>query len=116
MPPEKVAVRNASDARQVKDAKLNEKVRYENLLNDVRAVMRIPEGRRLMWQLLAQTNVFDSIFVTSSEIYYRAGQQDIGHWIMKLIDKADPKLYLQMQQEAAKIEENKIEPETTPEE
>lgn len=113
--PRKVAVRNASDRGQVREAAENDKLAHENLLNDVRAVVARPEGRRVLWWWLSRCGLFRSITETSSMIYVNSGRRDVGLELIKLITEADPKAYLQMQQEAAKLEENRIEPEPTKE-
>lgn len=100
----KQAVRNASDAEQVKEARKVDELRAMNWANDIASVMGSVSGRRFVWEVLRKTNVYQSIFVTSSEIYYKAGWQDCGHWLMKAVAKACPADYLLMQQEAARLD------------
>jgi hypothetical protein len=109
-------VRSASDAEQVGNAKLTEKVRRENELADMRAVLATPEGRRVLWRQLSQCGLFESITVQSSEIYVRSGRRDAGLALIAEITQADPQAYLLMQREAARLEETIIEPEPSREE
>jgi xanthine dehydrogenase iron-sulfur cluster and FAD-binding subunit A len=111
----KALVKNAADPEQVKQAKLTEKLKAEQWAADVAAVMATMQGRRFVWSILAETHQFESIFRTSSEIYYLSGQQDVGKWLTKQVARLCPKEYLTMQQEAARIEANRVEPESTKE-
>lgn len=60
--------------------------------------------------------MFRSIMETNARIYYNAGQQDLGHYLMGEIASADPEAWLAMQQDAAQIEKNKVEPKPRSEE
>jgi hypothetical protein len=67
----------------------------------LRAVMQTAAGRVVMWDLLARCKVFESIYESSSKIYYNAGRQDFGHELMALLlDLDDGRLYVQMEAEA----------------
>lgn len=109
-------VRSASDAQQVKQAAKDERFLRETDRADLKTVMQLPAGRRLIWRVLGWTHVFDSIFETSARIYYNSGRQDVGHELQQEIASAEPHLYLVMQQEAAKLTENMVEPPQTVEE
>lgn len=100
----KQGVRNASDAEQVKESRKQDELRALNWQNDISGVMASVKGRRFVWHILSETNVYRSIFVTSSEIYYKSGWQDCGHWLMKAVAKVCPAEYLLMQQEAARLD------------
>lgn len=111
-------VRNASDRDQVKAAKKSERFIRDEQLNDIRATFGQDspfgyQARRLLWRLLGEFKVNESIFVTSSEIYYRAGRQDAGHFLMAEVLEADPELYLLMQREAIQRRKNEA-PEPEP--
>lgn len=60
-----------------KQVELNEK----QFAADVEHVMSTPHGRRFLWALLQQTNVFGPAFTGNSETYYNLGRQDLGKWI-----------------------------------
>lgn len=97
-------VRNASDPEQVRKAKQSVRVEEERETRDLQAVMGTPEGRRLLWRFIAECGIYKSIFVPSSEIYYRAGRHDLGLWLVDQITTAAPLPYLLMQREAAKLD------------
>ncbi len=94
-------VGNAGDEQQVRKAARSEKWLRERRSNDWRAIVGSPEGRRVLWYLLEQCKVFESIMETSARIYYNSGRQDFGHYLIGEITTADPQAWLLMQQEAA---------------
>lgn len=101
---QKPLVSNAGDAEQVKKAKTREDRLRERELNDICAVLNIVEGRRLVWRLLGHCKIFESVFEQSARIYYNAGIQDTGHFILAEVLAARQDALLQMMQEAQKQE------------
>lgn len=93
-------VANAGDEQQVRKAARSEKWLAQRRANDWRTIVGSPEGRRVLWSLLEQCKVFESIMETSARIYYNAGRQDFGHLIIAEITTADPLAWLLMQREA----------------
>lgn len=111
-------VRNASDPQQVKGAKETEKRRLDREREELRVVLGTVEGRRVLWRLLEYCGPYQSVLDDGGgrRIYYNAGQQDVGHYLMGLIGKADAGAYLTMQQDAAKLEQQVVEPKPRSEE
>lgn len=99
-------VSNAADAEQVKSAKSKEDRQREQQLNDICAVLAIDSGRRLIWRLLGYCKIHESVMEQSARIYYNAGVQDVGHFILAEILAARPDAFLQMMQEAQKQEKS----------
>lgn len=92
-------VKNAADPRQVKRADQADRMKTKNALVDLRAVLALPEGRRVLWRLMEHCQVFASIWHPSALIHANAGRQDVGHFIMAQIAEADEqKLFLMMQE------------------
>lgn len=89
-------VTNAADTKQLGAAKGKQKDVEREQLDDVRAILDVPEGRRFLWRMLAKCKVNESIFEPNSRIAYNAGVQDVGHFILGEIVKARPEAYLQM--------------------
>jgi hypothetical protein len=98
---QKVAVKNAADEKQVKAAKDKELRGRELEMQDLLNVLSTVSGRRFVWRLLGHCRVFETIWHNSALIHYNAGQQDVGHWVMKEINDAAPESLLLM------IKENK---------
>lgn len=68
---------------------------------DLRKILSIPEGRRLIWKILSETGIYRSSFTGNSETFYNEGRRRIGLFILEEIMKVKPEAYTQMQQEAA---------------
>jgi hypothetical protein len=95
-----VLVQNAADAEQVERGARLQARRRAQARADLRAVLATAEGRRVLWRLLEHCGVFESIWHPSAEIHYRAGRQDVGHWLMAEISEADDEALMRMFQEA----------------
>lgn len=85
----------------VDQAKLNEKRKKEaserqDEINDLRALMKMPQFRRLAWRLMARCRTFGSVMSGNSYTFYNSGMQDVGHFILAEIIEADPDAYLEM--------------------
>lgn len=89
-------VTNAADEGQVKSAGIKEKIGRDRDLDDMKKVLATDFGRRFVWRLLSRAKVFESIFETSSKIYYNAGIQDFGHYLVAEVVDANPDAYIQM--------------------
>lgn len=96
---EQPLVNNAADKKQVKSAKAKAKFAREGELNDISAILKTPEGRRVVWRILTQCKTFGSVWHGSALIHYNAGQQDIGHWLLSEITQSDEELLFKMMKE-----------------
>lgn len=95
---------NAADPKQVTEAKHKERRAREAEGEDLRKVLSTLEGRRVMWRLMSHCGVFETVWENSARIHYNAGRQDVGHYIMQEIIKAEPKAFAQMMAEKQKGE------------
>lgn len=96
----KALVQNAADEQQVARGKLTEKRAKEDQVHNLGVVLSTYEGRQDRWDILATCKVFESIFAQhGSTMSFQAGQQDLGHALMKQIMTHYPDRYLQMQRE-----------------
>ena len=97
---ERTPQRNAADAEKVdaQDRLVRERERLER--QDLVSVMSTKIGRRVLWRMLAECRVFESIYETNARIHYNAGKQDLGHWLMAELMDVDPNAWLVMQSEA----------------
>mgnify|MGYP001559777808 CR=1 FL=1 len=92
-------VSNVADERQVGEAKSRESIRRKRELDDLRAILATKVGRRVCWRLLKQCKTFDSISSQSSQIYYNAGKQDVGHFLLNEIKEANEERLYDMMRE-----------------
>jgi hypothetical protein len=77
------------EERQKKIEERNKQTR-ERELNDIRKVLTLPEGRRLLWRIMSEAETF---------IAPATEKQIIGMRLFNDIMKANPEMFLQMQRE-----------------
>ena len=88
---------NAADPKKVRAAHKKEIRGREREIEDLRYVLRSSQGRRVIWGLLCKCHAFASVFDPSgSKVYYNAGKQDIGHWMLSEIQEVDPNKLIEM--------------------
>lgn len=102
---QRALTKSASDPAAQRIARQVEKTNRWMELEDVRAVISTPNGRRFIWRLLQECHVFDSIWEPSARIHYWAGQQDIGHFLQREIEAAKPEVMWMMAKESREKEE-----------
>lgn len=96
-------VENAADEQQVAAGKRTEKRTRDRELADLKALLALPEGRRVFWRLLTHCSAFASIYDDNPQrLAHNAGRQDVGHFLMLEIDAAVPAALFAMMQEHSK--------------
>lgn len=100
----KPLVQNASSSKQVREAGKEEKKRQFNAVEDIRVVLSTRHGRRFIWGLLEHCGVFRTVFEPNSKMAYNSGMQDVGHFVLGEIMKAQPEAYITMMMEAKEEE------------
>ena len=85
--------------KKSKEVSAKMKLKRDQELDDLRTVLDLPAGRRVFWRLLEKAGVHKSIMVTNAFVYYNAGQQDFGHYIMSEIISADDEIFYRMMRE-----------------
>lgn len=97
MPEEKKAATTEQELKQQQTHQDVERLKY---LRDLHAVMSTPEGRRIMWKLIADTHAFHNpMTLKSLEMYWRAGKRDVGLRFYNDIQEAAPDLWVIAQKE-----------------
>lgn len=71
-------VRNAADPEQVKLATRKDRDRERIRAEFYAAVLGTYEGRFVMWDILTQCRMFETISVQNSMIYTLSGRRDVG--------------------------------------
>lgn len=100
-------VANIADEKTVKRAERKEKDLRLQQLNDIRTVLNNASGRRFVWRLLEKCKVFGSVYSKDqSMVYFNAGQQDLGHFLMAEITEADQHLLIKMMKDNNKEKSN----------
>lgn len=96
---------DASNPRQVKDAKIRDQLRRENELADVKALMETPVGRRYIWRYIQVCRPMSDPFTGNSETFRNCGLQTIGKMMFAEVLENCPELYMLMAREAKAREE-----------
>lgn len=97
---EQTTAPNAADRSQVGVARRQQERLALQQANDLREVLSSQAGRRFVFRLLEHCSVFSSINTGSSQIYANAGRQDVGHFIMAIVEQVDGEALFAMMREA----------------
>jgi hypothetical protein len=100
------AVKNAADPKQVKRSKKQAALADQQKRLDLESILKLPQGRRVMWRLLAKAGMFRSVWESNAKIHYNAGRQDYGFWLWAEIEKSNPDYMLLMMKENRKETED----------
>jgi len=68
-------------------------------VEDFKSLMKLKEGRRFVWRLLAETGVYHSSFTGNSETFFKEGRRSIGLILMGELHTICPELYAVMVEE-----------------
>lgn len=71
-------------------------------------LMNQRQGRRLMWQLLGMTGLYQPSFTGNSTTFFREGQRNIGLRLTRDMQDYSPKQYMQMWAENALPEDFQV--------
>lgn len=85
------------------------KITRQQELLDIKTVLGSRNGRRLLWRLIGKCGVYDVGWEASAKIHFKAGERNIGLFLMSEIIEADSELYLKMQRENIEDFNNKVE-------
>jgi hypothetical protein len=92
---------NAADPAQVADSQADEKSEAEQLQDDLRAVLEMRQGRRVLWRYLSIAGIYRSSFSEKAETTaFNEGRRVIGLTIMGDITSAKPDALIAMMLEA----------------
>lgn len=59
-------------------------------LSDLQAVLKLPEGKRVLGRLLAMTRQIEPLYRQSSEVYAVTAQYDLGLQVREWLNEATP--------------------------
>ena len=93
-------VENASSGKQVREARKTERNVRDGQLEDLRVILGMPEGRRVLWRFMEKCGTFRSVFDGhGAKMSFNSGQQDVGHFIQAEIMEARRDAFAQMMDE-----------------
>jgi hypothetical protein len=81
-----------TDPEQVASAERLRARERQRDLADLRAVLALPEGRRWLWRVMAETQAFRSSFDPDSaaRMAFREGRRAVGLWLLDALAEAAP--------------------------
>jgi len=94
-----------SDRRQITAREIEERHEEKMLmlgpvlqrLND--ELLAMPEGRRVLWDIVGRCNIFQAITVTNASMYMMQGAKNIGLGVIDDIERIDPDAFIKMMRE-----------------
>jgi hypothetical protein len=95
---------DATNPEHVRERKSREKLAQTDALDDLRAVLRTPEGRRIMWRLVNRAKVLDQTFVAGAPdlTAFNEGVRYAGRELVTNLEQAAPGTVLALAQENRK--------------
>jgi hypothetical protein len=80
-----------------KESRVEYRRRKDRELDDLKTVLKKPEGRRVIYKILCECGVFKASFsMNSMTTSFNEGRRDIGLALLKDLDEAEPNAYSQM--------------------
>lgn len=66
---------------------------------DYEKLLAMPEGRRVLWDIVGRCNIFQAITVTNASMYMMQGAKNIGLGVIDDIERIDPDAFIKMMRE-----------------
>ncbi len=87
---------------EARNKKLNAEQKRIRLreINDIRKVLKIPEGRRFIWRLWSVCGIFRNPFTANAnQSAFNAGRMSVGQEILADVNNADVSAFARLQNE-----------------
>lgn len=95
---------NASDESQVNERRDKERIETLQSREDMKVIMRQPEGRRVLKRIIDQCGMYRSSFTGNSETFFREGARNVGLYLhAEMLDADSDNLLIILQE---KLEED----------
>ena len=79
---------------------------YEYTIECARKVLRTPEGRTLVWEILNACSLYEySSLPNPNDVYHRLGRQSVGVELLNLMEQVDKDLYAKLMLEHGETED-----------
>jgi len=74
--------------------------KHDRDIDDLRKIIKTPEGRRFVWKILSECSIYKASFTLNSmQTAFNEGRRDIGLALLADLNEADTFAYAKMQQE-----------------
>lgn len=92
------------DPKKVKRKEILSRLQERQIIEDFGWILSDPRGRRFVWKLMEEFQVFGNCFTGNNSTFYMLGERAAGLKLMMLINNHYPEAYLKMLQESKKAE------------
>jgi hypothetical protein len=83
-----------------KESRQEAQRRRDREIEDLRTLIKRPEGRRVLWRILETCGVFKASFsLNSVQTGFNEGKRDVGLVLLADLNEADTHVFAQMQSE-----------------
>jgi len=65
---------------------LEQRMRNEALLLSFKTMLKSPDGKRVIWDILSFCGVFQNAMTGNSRTYFNLGRQSVGQYIMLMLN------------------------------
>jgi hypothetical protein len=86
---------------QIETLNADQRREFDSLLDDIKAVFGSDRGKKVLVWILDQAGINRSVFTGNSKTYYNSGRQDFGQDILRMVNLADPEIYLSILRQRA---------------
>ena len=97
---DKTLVKNAASEKQVKKAAKKEELEANRVIDDLKAILDMPEGRRVISRWLAQFKIGQMEWKPGAEINRNVGHHECANYILGQVVRVDPDIGAKMLIEA----------------
>jgi len=84
---------------------MNEKDVQKKLEADIGSVLKTPQGRDVIWEILSLCGIYDNQFTGNSGTFFNEGRRSVGLDLIQMMTDADPTAYARLMLERAKLED-----------
>ena len=94
---------DVGDVKQVRKRKKKHELIRDQELEDIRVLLKLPSGRRFLWNLLSKCKIFETISNHDSlRMAIASGNRDIGLSLIAEINEADRDGFFNLMKESKK--------------
>ncbi len=74
------------DYAKAQEKELSQRLENKKLLAAFKNVLRHPDGKRVMWDILSFCGVFQNAMTGNSRTYFNLGRQSVGQYMMLMLN------------------------------
>jgi hypothetical protein len=82
---------NSASEKDVREQKKRTAFTRRAELDDYRAILKTPQGRRLFWRIIAKAGVYQQVDIEhTNRVLVHEGKRSIGLWLLAELETAHP--------------------------